>query len=49
MSSSVGKIYIEPLRGTINYIEWSLKMKALFTKDGIADAIQKATKDDNNR
>ena len=24
-------------------------MKALFTKDGIADAIQKATKDDNNR
>lgn len=51
MSSSVGKIYIEHLQGTKNYIEWALKMKALFTKDGILDAIisQKPAKDDNNR
>ena len=49
MSNSIGNIYIEPLKGTVNYIEWSLKMKALFTKDSIIDAIQKATKDDNNR
>lgn len=49
MVSSIGKIYIEPLQGTKNYIEWSLKLKALLTKDSIVDAIQKATKDDNNR
>ncbi len=49
MVLSIGKIYIEPLQGTRNYIEWSLKLKALLTKDGIVDAIQKATKDDNNR
>ena len=51
MSNSIRKIYLQPLLGTSNYIEWSLKMKALLTKDGISDAIQsnKPIKDDYNR